>query len=200
MLRASLIAVALLAAGPAWALTASENFEGLSPLNTPLASIATGIGTITGLAGAPFPNVFLASAGFTNFGPGNNPTTSVVLTANGDEHFSASLAFAARTVQMDVLLNDFGPATLRFFNGATLLGQINFAASDPNYQTVSFTTGGQFIDRFTFISTNGGTLNTGLDNISITTGVPEPASWAMLIAGFGLVGAVARRRQRTAVA
>ena len=25
--------------------------------------------------------------------------------------------------------------------------------------------------------------------------VPEPASWAMLIAGFGLVGAVARRRQ-----
>jgi hypothetical protein len=29
--------------------------------------------------------------------------------------------------------------------------------------------------------------------------VPEPASWAMLIAGFGLVGAVARRR-RTVVA
>nr|WP_313668865.1 PEPxxWA-CTERM sorting domain-containing protein [Sandarakinorhabdus sp.] len=25
--------------------------------------------------------------------------------------------------------------------------------------------------------------------------VPEPASWAMLIAGFGLVGAVARRRR-----
>ena len=27
-----------------------------------------------------------------------------------------------------------------------------------------------------------------------TAGVPEPASWAMLIAGFGLVGAAARRR------
>lgn len=26
-------------------------------------------------------------------------------------------------------------------------------------------------------------------------GIPEPASWAMLIAGFGLVGAVARRRE-----
>jgi hypothetical protein len=25
--------------------------------------------------------------------------------------------------------------------------------------------------------------------------VPEPATWAMLIAGFGLVGAVARRRR-----
>jgi hypothetical protein len=29
--------------------------------------------------------------------------------------------------------------------------------------------------------------------------VPEPASWAMLIAGFGLVGAVMRRQARTAV-
>ena len=28
--------------------------------------------------------------------------------------------------------------------------------------------------------------------------VPEPASWAMLIAGFGLVGAVARRRHTAA--
>lgn len=29
---------------------------------------------------------------------------------------------------------------------------------------------------------------------AITGGVPEPASWAMLIAGFGLVGAVSRRK------
>jgi hypothetical protein len=31
--------------------------------------------------------------------------------------------------------------------------------------------------------------------ISTPNGVPEPASWAMLIAGFGLTGAVARRRR-----
>ncbi len=31
-------------------------------------------------------------------------------------------------------------------------------------------------------------------------GVPEPSSWAMLIAGFGLVGAVQRRRRQIAVA
>ena len=29
--------------------------------------------------------------------------------------------------------------------------------------------------------------------------VPEPSSWAMLIAGFGLVGAAARRRRMTSV-
>ena len=33
-----------------------------------------------------------------------------------------------------------------------------------------------------------------------TPGVPEPTTWAMLIAGFGLVGAVARRRRQVSVA
>ena len=32
-----------------------------------------------------------------------------------------------------------------------------------------------------------------LDNVNLTV-VPEPASWAMMIAGFGLAGAAARRR------
>ncbi len=33
-----------------------------------------------------------------------------------------------------------------------------------------------------------------LDGISMQSAVPEPATWAMMIIGFGLVGAVARRR------
>jgi len=32
------------------------------------------------------------------------------------------------------------------------------------------------------------------NSITVTAAVPEPASWAMLIAGFGLVGAAMRRR------
>lgn len=35
-----------------------------------------------------------------------------------------------------------------------------------------------------------------LDNVSITA-VPEPATWAMMIAGIGLVGATMRRRRTT---
>jgi hypothetical protein len=38
----------------------------------------------------------------------------------------------------------------------------------------------------------------GLDLISVTA-VPEPASWAMMIGGFGLIGAAARRRSRPTV-
>ena len=40
---------------------------------------------------------------------------------------------------------------------------------------------------------------TGTYNFAITR-VPEPASWALMIAGFGLAGAVARRRHTPAVA
>ena len=39
-----------------------------------------------------------------------------------------------------------------------------------------------------------------LDNVSVTAAVPEPASWAMLVAGFALVGAAARRRHLAVVA
>ena len=38
-----------------------------------------------------------------------------------------------------------------------------------------------------------------LDGVSVS-GEPEPASWALLIVGFGLVGAAARRRRTTTVA
>jgi hypothetical protein len=40
-----------------------------------------------------------------------------------------------------------------------------------------------------------------LDNVKLTVdaGVPEPAAWAMMLAGFGLVGAAMRRREKVAV-
>jgi hypothetical protein len=52
----------------------------------------------------------------------------------------------------------------------------------------------------TFAGAGGDSANIGplLDNVLVTQ-VPEPATWAMLIAGFGLVGAFARR-QRAGIA
>lgn len=42
--------------------------------------------------------------------------------------------------------------------------------------------------------------DTALTGIEVVGGVPEPTSWMMLIAGFGLVGAAARRRRMASVA
>lgn len=51
--------------------------------------------------------------------------------------------------------------------------------------------------RFTGLTTSDSTAfidNVAL-NVTPSAAVPEPASWAMMIAGFGLVGAAARRRR-----
>jgi hypothetical protein len=65
-----------------------------------------------------------------------------------------------------------------------------------------------FVLRFQSLSGTGlfdggsGTLN-GASGVGIVTGVdviPEPSSWAMLIAGFGLIGASLRRKRALATA
>ena len=54
--------------------------------------------------------------------------------------------------------------------------------------------------QFDTVGINQGGYDVGIDKIDLTTGtVPEPATWSMLITGFGLVGLAARRR-KTAVA
>jgi len=41
--------------------------------------------------------------------------------------------------------------------------------------------------------------NTTLRVSGVSSGVPEPATWAMMVGGFGMMGAAMRRRQRTKV-
>ena len=63
------------------------------------------------------------------------------------------------------------------------------------WKTGSFTfkgTGADVIDLKATVEGNGGVF---FDRVSVTGGVPEPASWALMIAGFGLTGATLRRRR-----
>ena len=46
----------------------------------------------------------------------------------------------------------------------------------------------------------GPSNNPGLSNISFTTRVPEPGTWALLVVGFGMVGFAARRRKSAVAA
>lgn len=79
----------------------------------------------------------------------------------------------------------------------------------PNFPGSGDPSGSRFV---TFNGTNGTLLsgirfsNTGgnrafeFDNVSFTTAVPEPATWMMMLVGFGMVGAAARYRRRTTAA
>lgn len=67
-------------------------------------------------------------------------------------------------------------------------------------QTLDLVNPTRYFDRFLFTSRERGdvaylgTLGQGYRIDSLTVGVPEPASWALMILGFGLVGQAARRR------
>ncbi len=93
-----------------------------------------------------------------------------------------------------------------------------FAASGVNSQTLStglqgFVGPGQvflsYLGTSLFSATGNGQLNLASAtsaNVRLlyayepAGGVPEPASWALLIAGFGLVGTAARRRRLASIA
>ena len=83
-----------------------------------------------------------------------------------------------------------------YFDAATTVGAGPLVAGVPNIQVAAASklTGGAAL-----FSYSGKTV-VAIEEFSVTPpGVPEPASWAMLIAGFGLTGAAMRRR-RLAVA
>jgi hypothetical protein len=58
----------------------------------------------------------------------------------------------------------------------------------------TFTTTGGQLD---FADLAGGNQNIGniLDNVTLTTAVPEPSTWAMMILGFAGLGFLAYRRK-----
>lgn len=70
------------------------------------------------------------------------------------------------------------------------------SAADFLYNATFASTAGQYV-RYTVLATNG--PNPGLSNISFNA-VPEPATWALMITGFGATGLMLRRRRTLATA
>ena len=115
---------------------------------------------------------------------------------------------------------------LQFYNGATLLATINpgdvsgHTGSCPNsycgnpnppflgqnggepyaFLNIYFT-GGDNYNKIVITQTAGGGYESDNHTVGFYTsvgGIPEPATWAMMIMGFGLVGVAARRRSSMA--
>lgn len=149
------------------------------------------------------------TTGFANLnilsGPSGNGTRAYCAGCNG----SFTLFFDATTfgtangvggVGFDLLANQDYDAFVTFGNNSTQLFTLTRDAqsfygltSDLLIKSVAIGPNGNGISQ-------GG--STQIDNLTIgrVAAVPEPASRAMLIAGFGLVGAAARRRSAAATA
>jgi choice-of-anchor C domain-containing protein len=79
------------------------------------------------------------------------------------------------------------------------LNDVN-TASNMLYDTVSYTfVASNTFQGLQFRSLTQGVYGPVIDNVSVTV-VPEASTWAMLVAGFSLVGFASRRRSRGAVA
>ncbi len=71
-------------------------------------------------------------------------------------------------------------------------------------KSLTFTaTGTSALIQFDTVGLNIAGFDVGIDKVSLESvtpgGVPEPATWAMMLVGFGLIGAAMRRRQKVAV-
>jgi hypothetical protein len=96
--------------------------------------------------------------------------------------------------------NYAGPSSINLLVNGSPVGTYTATASAANqisWQPFSYSfaaTSG--LTKITFENaTPAGNNLAGLDNVTM---VPEPAEWAMMLAGLGLVALVARRRQRRA--
>jgi hypothetical protein len=97
--------------------------------------------------------------------------------------------------QLGFTIRDLGLNQLSFFNlGFDITGIAVGTSSNV------FLTSGNSIYEYDFFGNQLNVMNFSDRGILYSaidvTGVPEPQSWAMLIAGFGLVGGVARRRKQ----
>lgn len=164
---------------------------------------------------------------FQNMGPANplvtttNHNTSVTFT--GNEMLNSVSGGQARISGADGNLNSL---TFYLTNPAFGMSAVEFLLTDPNGQhhtsaTIDFydqnnavTSIANFVlgngnDWFSAETNGGSTISkvviTTLANISdvrqvriTAAAVPEPAVWAMLIGGFGMIGAASRRRRHAA--
>jgi hypothetical protein len=95
------------------------------------------------------------------------------------------------------ILFNFSDNTSELLNGAQLAGGA-FGGDQSIGRRMTYTFGGKTVTSVVFASAQN---SFEFDNIATVSAVPEPATWAMMIMGFGLAGSAVRNsRRKTAAA
>ncbi len=132
--------------------------------------------------------------------PGSVSQLLTGLTVGGHYTINFDLSGNPGGVGTKTVLVSVGALTPQSFSFLTGPGHNTRTAMNWVLQSYDFvaTSSSQLL---TFTSLTRGNAGAALDNVSISGGlVPEPTTWAMMLAGFGLVGFAARRRRTAAIA
>ena len=145
-------------------------------------------------------SVSMDLTGAGNTGPTSGINQNVTTVAGKKYNLSFWVGNADGSGNSNYLL----PSTVNLsINGGSLqpFTNSNTTHFDVNWLkfTTSFVATGSSTNLAFFNGTGVGDNETGLDNVVLTAGVPEPATWALMILGIGAVGFAMRRRQQVKV-
>lgn len=197
------LAIVAAAFAPAAASATTVDFEELTPWDggsngiyaTPLTSGGLVFSNPGAGGGDEFlvvgPSSPIASANGTNtLIPNYFGSTTTVTAANGNP-------FTLNTIDISDTLNEGDPVaiTFHFSDGSTQLVTTDLS---PGMQTFTFNVANITSFDFTAAGDPNGFNTAQYDNFVYTQGgapgVPEPATWALMIGGLGLVGGAMRHR------
>jgi len=159
--------------------------------------ISYGIGPLPAFDG----NYFYDLGGYGNAnGPVGDGIMQSVATVIGQTYtlsFGLSSEDVAGDSELEVLIG--GQSTLYTLSSTGTWFLKGFAVQSISYVATSAMTDIKFIET---MNSSGGNNDPLIDRVSFAAAspAPEPASWAMMLGGFGLLGASLRAQRRTRVA
>ena len=181
---------AALAAAPATAATFTTVLSGANE-TTPNASTATGAGTLILSTDRNKIKVNASWAGLSGPATIGHAHCCALQGANGP----VAIDFEPPNVATGALSRFYDLTDIATYGGGFLAANGGTAASARLAFLAGLEGGGAYYNIHSALYP-GGEIRGNLAAVA----VPEPAAWAMLIPGFGLTGALMRRRRHTAIA